>query len=91
MIKHFEAVPEIPLGLQPWEAIFMRALKQDMDLLVGANDPNHVAILKGEVTATGVTFQGYTGAFTAQDHFLLAQEVVFLRIALNELLNNLKQ
>lgn len=63
MNRHFQAVPEIPTGLQAWEATFMTALKQNAELLAGFRDPAHTAVLKGDVTTTTVDSQGVTGEY----------------------------
>jgi hypothetical protein len=88
--RHFHAMPDLPKGLNAWQAEFMKATKVNIDLLSGFNGRTHTAIVRGDVTVNGVSSQGVTGAFDAADYLRLSTEVSILRLALNELINNIK-
>lgn len=89
--RHFTAVPDIESnsGLSPWQIEYMKAMKKNVDLMSGFQGSTFQAIVRGDVTVNGVDSQGITGAFDAADHTRVATEVILLRRALNELIDNI--
>ena len=63
MQRNFQSIPEIPSGLSTWEAQFLTALKQNVELLCAFRDAGHTSVLKGEVTTDGVESQGVQGSY----------------------------
>lgn len=91
--RQFTAVPDIQANtkdISPWQAEFLRGIKQNVDLLAGFQGSAFQAVVRGDVTVLPVGSEGITGEFNAADHVRLATETLLLRQAVNELIANIK-